>query len=78
VPNIVYETVFATTGLRLVEAGIGITVEPKSGLRNKPQGVSHFVFILVLILVCSSIDNSGCYTIRYSNCPPWKQAKGGV
>jgi DNA-binding transcriptional LysR family regulator len=39
VPNIVHETAFATTGLRLVEAGIGITLEPKSGLRNRPQGV---------------------------------------
>jgi DNA-binding transcriptional LysR family regulator len=39
VPNIVHETPFASTGLRLVEAGIGITVEPKSGLRLHPSGV---------------------------------------
>jgi LysR family transcriptional regulator, benzoate and cis,cis-muconate-responsive activator of ben and cat genes len=40
-PRIVHETPFATTGLRLVEAGIGITVEPKSGLRGNPPGVKY-------------------------------------
>jgi DNA-binding transcriptional LysR family regulator len=40
-PRIVHETPFATTGLRLVEAGIGITIEPKSGLRGQPQGVKY-------------------------------------
>jgi DNA-binding transcriptional LysR family regulator len=39
IPKIVHETPFASTGLRLVEAGIGITVEPKSGLRGQPAGV---------------------------------------
>jgi len=41
VPRIVHETPFATTGLRLVEAGIGITIEPKSGLRGQPHGVKY-------------------------------------
>jgi DNA-binding transcriptional LysR family regulator len=40
-PKIVHETAFASTGLRLVEAGIGITVEPKSGLRAQPHGVKY-------------------------------------
>lgn len=40
-PRIVHETPFASTGLRLVEAGIGITVEPKSGLRAEPAGVRY-------------------------------------
>ena len=39
VPRIVHETSFASTGLRLVEAGIGITIEPKSGLRGRLPGV---------------------------------------
>ena len=38
-PRIVHETPFASTGIRLVEAGMGITIEPKSGLRNHPPGV---------------------------------------
>jgi len=42
-PRIVHETPFASTGLRLVEAGIGITVEPQSGLRAKPHGVRYIV-----------------------------------
>jgi DNA-binding transcriptional LysR family regulator len=39
VPRVVHETPFATTGLRLVEAGIGITIEPRSGMRHAPPGV---------------------------------------
>jgi DNA-binding transcriptional LysR family regulator len=41
IPKVVHETPFASTGLRLVEAGIGITIEPKSGLRGKPRGVKY-------------------------------------
>lgn len=45
VPTIVHETPFASTGLRLVEAGIGITVEPRSGLRNQPPGVKYIELV---------------------------------
>ncbi|WP_276371766.1 LysR substrate-binding domain-containing protein [Chryseolinea sp. H1M3-3] len=41
IPKIVHETSFASTGIRLVEAGIGITIEPKSGLRGQPHGVKY-------------------------------------
>jgi len=41
VPKIVHETPFASTGIRLVEAGIGITIEPKSGLRGHSAGVKY-------------------------------------
>ena len=41
IPRIVHETAFASTGMRLVEAGIGITIEPSSGLRTKPAGVKY-------------------------------------
>lgn len=41
VPHIIHETSYANTGIRLVEAGIGITIEPVSGL----AGYSGIKFI---------------------------------
>lgn len=40
-PNIVHKTPFASTGIRLVEAGLGITVEPMSSLRNYPGIIKY-------------------------------------
>lgn len=33
-PNLVHETAYASTGIRLVETGLGLTIEPVSGLRG--------------------------------------------
>jgi DNA-binding transcriptional LysR family regulator len=41
-PNVVHHTSSVSSALRLVEAGLGITIEPKSSLSGQKLGIKFF------------------------------------